>query len=686
MDFFTQQNKSSFKSRVFLLVFVLAVFLSLIVLYFCVTACLAIGFFSADLFINGSEVIDYRGLWPVLVAHLPVSVYGYPQNFLAWRPFLVIVLGLGSFIFIASFLKTFWTYFRGGAYLAKKLGGLEVTEPDDLKEKQLYHVVEEMALASGLPMPRIFILPKEEAINAVTAGRSQASAVIMLTEGALKHLSREELQAVVAHEFAHILNGDSSLNLRMSGYLFGLLCFYVAGLGVVRAVGEIAPELGRAFILAIPLLLIGFFFMVGGWLGKVSAGIIQAAFSRQREYLADAFAAQFTRNPKALAGALKKIHSFPQKGLMKSGQALAMKSFFIVSPARFQGLFGSHPSLKKRIKLLDPQWDGSIMPLNLLEFKEADPSAGEEKIRSNIGDYLSKRVDADVWQALFSAGLEARRGYSPGDGFGGFQPADSLELAARFLERLHPDVVAAAASNERAPALAAALFIQPEPQLALAQRAVIRDLMGERTAASAWELASHLDPDGRLPVLDLLLPALYRLGWGSGYKINKTAEEMVRLDSKLDFFEVSALHLLRRYLLAAERSGEDSPEDAAINRAAKNLLSIVAYVGNKDLKAARAAFSAGAVQFWPRSSMKMAPIGVSNSHDLGRAFMTLQNENMEFKKRLVMAAVTIVGHDRLVKISEYELLRCAAAALDFHLPLLPPMSRPATRPAPALSD
>ena len=546
------------------------------------------------------------------------------------------------------------------------MGGVQLIEPHDLREKQLYHVVEEMALASGLPLPKIFILPNEDGLNAVTAGRSQANAVIMVTQGAMDHFSRDELQAVIAHEFAHILNEDSSLNLQMSGFLFGLLCFFVVGRDMTRAVETLADNLdARMIIYLSPVLLIGILLMIGGWLGKASAELIQAAFSRQREYLADAFAAQFTRNPKALADALKRVAAFSRRGAMRSSQALMMKSFFIVSPNLLTGLFGSHPPIKKRIKLLDPQWDGRTFDLPASGLKSgAAASAGKDECRFLLENYYADRIDAEAWNQVRTA-------------LGGLEPsAGSLRLAACLLDVLPEKILSAAGSPARAPALAAALFLHKDSALASAQRQIIADLMGEHVAEISVALADDLNDEIRLPVLDLLLPALSQAGWEGGYKLYQTAQALARADDRLDFFEVAALLILQKHLqINASRA---FPADVgAQKKAVVNLLSIMAYVGADTPEAAAGAFSAGLAGYDDgRIRAEIAPAELSCSNELARSLGVLQSLPRLHKKKLIAAAALVAGHDRLVTVSEYELLRSLAAALDLPLPMFA-MEKPA---------
>src|SRR5437868_2342312 len=196
----------------------------------------------------------------------------------------------------------------GGGVVARSLGGVRVS-PDttDPLQRRLLNVVEEMSIASGVPMPEVYLLEQEAGINAFAAGHNPANAAIAVTRGALTALNRAELQGVIAHEFSHVLNGDMRLNVRLMGLLFGLLVIAV----LARTVLRFAPS-GRSsndkkgggvaviLLAAVTVLIIGY---VGLFFGR----LIQAAVSRSRESLADASAVQFTRDPLGLRGALVKI-------------------------------------------------------------------------------------------------------------------------------------------------------------------------------------------------------------------------------------------------------------------------------------------------------------------------------------------------------------------------------------------
>ena len=538
MDFFERKDDAESRSRAFYRAFGLAVVLAVCVFYFVVTVCLML------LCGQMHGLVEY-GLAEGMIRQLPQFIYGSPPKVLALRPFLIISTLITAFILLVAWLKTRAIKNGGGAYIAEALGGREILEPGNSNERQLVNVALEMAVAAGLPRPRIYVLPHEMTINAVTAGLDHDDAVIAVTAGALNILSREELQGVVAHEFAHILNGDCALNLTMAGWLYGLLIFSVQGKEMINTAMDDMLSLdeggrtGPLFYFGIVLAAVGLILWVGGWLGKFAAEILQAAFSRQREHLADAFAVQFTRNPEGLAGALKKIAGLSQHGALKSAQALMMNSFFIVSPNKATGgeaveaVFGrlggrpsssawrairpsrqgwrqSHPPLEDRILALEPGWDGSIPEIDQSKLTAPDPnqklrrsSLDEVVVPQSAQKLLAKMDQALVGgsEALILALLAAGGGPRQATGF---WTADSMEAeaAGRSLSRARdlfaeiPEKLRVAVDDPtQVAAVVAAVFYHEENGLAEAQTKQIVKFLGQETAERAAEFKTLLCPE-----------------------------------------------------------------------------------------------------------------------------------------------------------------------------------------------
>jgi Zn-dependent protease with chaperone function len=279
---------------------------------------------------------------------------------------ILIVIALGSLIKLIKLRK-------GGKAIAVALGGRPLTAPaTDPDERELQNIVEEMSIASGVPMPAVYVLDREPGINAFAAGSRPEDAVIGVTKGAMQFLTRDELQGIIAHEFSHILNGDMRLNLRLVSWLHGILWIAIVGRGLLEGARRCVPWNSEADDLKKAGL--GLFF-IGSFVGVIvyglgSAGaffgrLIKSAVARQREFLADAAAVQFTRNPIGLANALKKIGGLAQGSRILSPLAEEASHMFFGNGLRSSwfGLFATHPSLKKRIKLLDPSFNGRFPPI-----------------------------------------------------------------------------------------------------------------------------------------------------------------------------------------------------------------------------------------------------------------------------------------------------------------------------------
>ena len=247
---------------------------------------------------------------------------------------------------------------RGGGAVAEALGGrLIAPDTDDPAARRVLNLVEEMAIASGTLVPSVYVLEGEAGINAFAAGLTPANAVIGLTQGAVDGLSRDQLQGVIAHEFSHILNGDMRLNIRLAGLLHGILLIGLIGRGLVQAGGHGAGRRGRD---SFAFILMGAGLVATGSFGTLFANLIKAAVSRQREFLADAAAVQFTRNPQGIAGALKRIGAASLQGLLVHPRAPEMShAYFNQGVSSFIGrLAATHPPLETRIRRLDPRWNG----------------------------------------------------------------------------------------------------------------------------------------------------------------------------------------------------------------------------------------------------------------------------------------------------------------------------------------
>ncbi|MFD1260007.1 M48 family metallopeptidase [Entomomonas asaccharolytica] len=370
MDFFGHQDKA--KTRTFLLVslFIIGLALLSIVTTFAINLVL-----MATLDAHATDYISY---WPILGAIVGITL-----------------------------LVTFFKHLSlraGGKVVAEALGGRLISRSTrDTNERRLLNLVDEMAIAARLPAPPVYLLDDEPNINAFAAGHTVNNAVIGITKGALELLTRDELQAVIGHEFSHILNGDMRINLRFTAMIFGFLYITQAATIIMRASQYLRASRSNnknAAAVMAAIFLISIILFIAGWLTSLWARIMQAAINRQREYLADASSVQFTRQGMALASALKKI------GGSVSGSSLQTASAQSYNHLLFgQGdehLLATHPSLTKRILRLDPLWDGEfIVPVRI----NVEPTTEDETEHAKETFSKENIVKAITTGAAISMGL-----------------------------------------------------------------------------------------------------------------------------------------------------------------------------------------------------------------------------------------------------------------------------------------
>jgi Zn-dependent protease with chaperone function len=567
---------------------------------------------------------------------------------------LIVAAGVAVLVGIGSGVRTAQLR-QGGGKVAELLGGRRVrSNTTDEHERRLVNVVEEMAIASGTPMPAIYVLDHESGINAFAAGYSIDDAAVAVTRGTLERLNRAELQGVIAHEFSHILNGDMRLNVRLMGLLFGILLLAVVGRGLLHGGARGGRRRngggGQVAIVGIALLVIGY---IGVFFGR----LIQAAVSRQREYLADAAAVQFTRDPEGIAGALRKIGGVGSRLDDHHAQEASHLFFANGLGSAFTSLLATHPPVEDRIRRLQP---GTVVETR---------------------DGSRPRVAAATGAAGFASGAPEPATGAPGPHAGaaliasvGAPQSQHVAYAGRLLQSLPPQVLDAAHDPERAVALLFAL-LRDDGAFADAQRSIIEAEWPD-AAAQADELVPHVRAAGdraRLPLLDLLLPALRELSPEQGRRARATAQRLVEADGDVDMFELALLHVLHRQLpdgaTEPHRTGQGARSLESLREEAGVVLSAVAWSGAADAEAAQQAFAAGAAE------LRLAPLQLAlhprEALDVGRidaALDAARNASAAVRRRLLEACMLTVAHDGRVATQEAELLRAVAEAIDCPMP------------------
>ena len=565
---------------------------------------------------------------------------------------------------LASLYK--WTQFRGGgAAVAESVGGRRVDpHTTDPREHQLLNVVEEMAIASGLPVPAVYILDDEPAINSFAAGLTTSDAVVTVTRGTLEKLKRDELQGVIAHEFSHILNGDMRINVRVSAIIFGILVLGLAGRATLWSMryGAIRSSRDKNNGGALLVLGIGLALLVIGYIGYFFGRLIQASLSRQREYLADASAVQFTRNPEGIATALKKIGGWAIGSNLETHRAAEIGHFFFAQAfaSQFGGLWATHPALADRIRAIEPSFDGKfIEPPQVLDVSKEPWSRAP---------HMPPAPPAPVpgAAAAFGAALTAA--------VGTLTP-ESASGAQALLAAIPASIRTAARSPHDAPILVYGLLLDDAEDVRRRQLAAIAASDGGDALTTLNTLESalrQLRPEHKLPVLQLAIPALKALPEASLARFPATLDQLVQADGRVTTFEFALQRLVLRALAMSRAPSAPVAQIFSFQAVAHEIsvvLSALAHASSADAAEAARAFAEGASQLkLIQESLVFLGETESALGPLDAALDKLAGASGPIKQRLLVAGAHVVGADGVLLAQEIELLRAVAASLDVPVP------------------
>ncbi len=583
-----------------------------------------------------------------------------------WKMFATVGAGVSVVVLVGSLYKMM-ALSAGGKVVAESLGGqLIPRNTEEPNQRKLLNVVDEMAIASGTPAPPVYLLAGEPGINAFAAGFSPRDAVLGITQGAIDQLSRDQLQGVIAHEFSHIFNGDMRLNIRLMGALNGILILGILGYYLMYSASFSGRRRGNdnsgAAILALAVGL-----MVIGFAGTFFGGLIKAAVSRQREYLADASAVQFTRNPMGIAGALKKIGGLKSGSIVRNpGAPEVSHAFFAEGVTGFtQWLSSTHPPLAKRILRIDPQWDG--------KFDVSDPPTHAESQPGVDDASATRRPDMARHMATVAAGAAAADAIAVMDRIG--KPTQESVLYARsLLSDLPASIREAAREPYGARAVIYCLLLDKgaelrEQQLALLQHRADKDVYA--LAISLIPQMDALEKRFRLPIIDIAIPALKQLSDSQYPSFKENLVALVNMDDRVDLFEWSLQKILFSHLgghfgkapLAARRRADPGQ----LTRELGLVLSVIAYAGAADQGSAQSAFDASAQSLADKGLALLAKDQIRLA-DLDQALGTLDRLAPADKSRLLTACVISTWHDQRATPTEVELLRAFASVLDCPMP------------------
>ncbi|MHA6495100.1 M48 family metallopeptidase [Pseudomonas borbori] len=552
----------------------------------------------------------------------------------------------------------------GGKVVAERLGGrLLNLAPQSLEERRLLNVVEEMAIAAGTPVPPVYVL-NDPGINAFAAGLTPQDAVIGITRGAICLLSREQLQGVIAHEFSHIFHGDMRLNIRLVSLLHGILLLGLIGEVLLQSSDRSSySDRDRS---KGGLLMIGGTLWILGYTGTFFGNLIKAAVSRQREFLADASAVQFTRNPDSIAGALKKIGGSTLGSRLQAGHAAEFSHMYFAAGIRqaMDGLMATHPLLDERIRRIEPAWDGSFPRVNLSEvtLEPAERSALPAEVTAS----WQQALGAPAMTAPFSEASVEQAISAIGDP----QPAH-LQQARSALLLIGEPLRQAAHSFSGAQALAYGLMLAREPAAQARQLALLKPHLEVEVAEALDTVANELLllADGlRLPLLELAIPVLKQLAKDQWATLQSNLILLAKADRKIDLLEWTLLRILQRNVegprpLNGKYHLLELADESAV------LLSALAHAGHADAGEADHAFAA-ARALLPFDRLPFVDKGMPTMQALDGALNRLNLMWPLQKPRLLKALARCVEHDGHLTAAEAELIRAVADVLDCPMPPL----------------
>lgn len=437
-------------------------------------------------------------------------------------------------------------------------------------ERRLLNVVEEMAIASGMPVPDVYVM-EDSGINAFAAGYQPSDAVVGVTRGAIEQLNREQLQGVIAHEFSHIFNGDMRMNMRLTGILYGIVFIGEIGQMVLRHTRyRSSNDRGNGGAIVVFGLALGL--MVIGYTGEFFGRLIKAAVSRQREFLADASAVQFTRNASGISGALK-IIGYGAGTRVSAPTAMEMSHFFFGPVARFRAtMFATHPPLDERIERIEPGWNGHYLA----------PQQAPVRFRKDH-DAVAGFAPAELPPMEFSS--DSATGTTP------VQPLQDIRVSEL-------DMALTNAHSARA-LIFALLIAESSEETARRQQDQVERICGQTVFRETLRLLNELrrQPYRRLQLVEQCMPALRRLSQTQYNELNKALVAVVQVDARIELYEWCLYRLVLQYL------GGHFGTRAPVRTRYKNahaiadeiaiVMSYVAAAGSNDDKQIELAYRAG---------------------------------------------------------------------------------------------
>ena len=587
-----------------------------------------------------------------------------------WETFLAVGVAVSGIVLIGSFYKIS-SLSGGGARVAEMMNGrLLVSGGRDIHEQRALNVVEEMAIASGTPVPPVYLM-EEAGINAFAAGYSPSDAVIGLTRGAIETLNRNQLQGVVAHEFSHIFHGDMRINIRLIGILHGIMVLGIIGYHLLR--GSVyrrrSKDSGGIVALGLGLVVIG---SVGTFFGN----LIKAAVSRQREFLADASAVQFTRNPEGIAGALMQIGNHTEKSFLNNPASSEISHALFEEPhsSSFGGLYATHPSLESRIAAIIPKWDGSYELLKTQEKQYSIAACTDEAAAKNT----NSSGDSDKRQALLQTILTGSAGVLVTDSIIN-QVGNPDERHVAYADALLASIPQVLLDAAREPSAARAVVYLLILDLSADDRAQQLDHLKNSADAGVYEELARLirevtnvEAEHRLALVEIAISSLRQLSQNQYYLFKENFHALITMDKKMNLLEWALQNIVFHHLDAVFDKNQSSrpgkKEISQLETACEVLLSILAHSNEQNGLSVAEVFGLGASKL--STSLKLVPINEIDFEKLNAAVIDLQMLKPLQKPALLTACASCITADKEIVPIEAELFRAIAACIDCPMPPL----------------
>tara|TARA_B110000116_G_scaffold231754_1_gene214817 strand:+ start:5819 stop:7783 length:1965 start_codon:yes stop_codon:yes gene_type:complete len=593
------------------------------------------------------------------------------QSFFDSEFFLYSALGVLVLIILSTLFKIS-TLSEGGAAVAKSLGGKEVDPTTkDPRYRRLINVVEEMSIASGVSVPSIYVMDQEDGINAFAAGHSSSNATIGVTAGCLNKLNRSELQGVIAHEFSHILNGDMRLNIRMMSVLYGILMMFIVGKFMLRSFGRSSSRSrsnskeggGAAFIIVVSLAL-----LLIGLMGSIMAKLIKAAVSRQREFLADASAVQFTRDPSGISGALKKIGGFAGAKIEHPrGEEVSHMFFGSCYKKKLSNLLATHPPIDDRIRAIGGASDGFQTLPEGSELNSDQISMDEtQSLASSFSDSSMQRSDPE--KGFFQEKDLNQIGQIM---------ADQVVVAQRIVSEIDESLISLVHQKSGALAVVYSLLLSEEDLVRGNQLKVIKGTCESevsKTFKTVSDQVIDMHSTKKIALLDLAVPALRRLSPEEYGQFCEIINELINIDEQVDLFEFMIQKNIRLHLDTF--FGRIQPPNETIkilsklNHESSVLLSAIAGFGNEDELNRLQAFKKGAavLELYGTGKLKFLPPENCGIGQMDEALKAFEKCVPTLKKTLLIACGKAAISDGKITSNEAEILRAIGDSMGTPIP------------------